>query len=243
MIIRLLFLLLSLPVSATVFEKQSVDQQITESDGIIVGHYLRSKSIKLENGSLATQMIFKMNKEIGMQSELFGMNEIIVHYPGGKLGDQHVRVDGVPSFISGELVVLMIKSNQDRFWGMNLGFGSFKVVSYGHEKLIVNTVFPNDRSVGQISLDEFEKSVRRIKKSALKVVQTSVYPTESEQQIANETSLMEPSRGKKRSIASINEQGENRTNDAQTEFTAVWLVLCLAMLGGVFRLARQKEAK
>ena len=54
---------------------------------------------------------------------------------------------------------------------------------------------------------------------------------------------METPTGKNRSIASITEEGENKTDEAKTEFTAVWLVLCLAMLGGMFRLARQKEAK
>jgi hypothetical protein len=239
-ITRLLLLLLSLPVGATVFQMQTIDQQIKDSDGIIIGHYLRKKSIKLENGSLATQMIFKMNKEVGMQSELFGMDEIIIHYPGGKLGDQHVKVDGVPEFVSGENVILMVKSSQDRFWGMNLGFGSFKVINYGNQKMIVNTLFPNDRNVGQVSMEDFEKTVKLIKKSSFKVVMAPSYPSES----GSETPLRMPAtveEGKNRTIASISEGEENRKD--QTEFTSVWLVLFLAMLGGVFRLIRQKEAK
>lgn len=240
MITRLLLLLLSFPVGATVFQKQTIDQQIKDSDGIIIGHYLRKKSIRLENGSLATQMIFKMNKEVGMQSELFGMDEIIIHYPGGKMGDEHVKVEGVPEFISGENVVLMVKSSQDRFWGMNLGFGSFKVINYGNEKMIVNTIFPNDRDVGQVRMEEFEKTVRFIKKSSFKVVMAPSYPSESD---SNEPGRMPASidEGKNRAIASISEGEENRKD--QTEFTSVWLVLFLAMLGGFFRLMRQKEAK
>ncbi len=241
MITRLLLLLLSFPVSATVFQMQTIDQQIKESDGIIIGHYLRKKSIKLENGSLATQMIFKMNKEVGMQSELFGMDEIIIHYPGGKLGDQHVRVDGVPEFIPGENVVLMVKSSQDRFWGMNLGFGSFKVINYGHEKMIVNTLFPNDRLVGQLKMEEFEKTVKLIKKSSFKIVMAPSYPSESDSDSMGRLPASAEEEGKNRAIASISEGEENRKD--QTEFTTVWLVLFLAMLGGCFRLMRQKEAK
>lgn len=240
MIVRLLLLLLSFPVGATVFQMQTIDQQIKESDGIIIGHYLRKKSIRLENGSLATQMIFKMNREVGMQSELFGMDEIIIHYPGGKLGDEHVRVDGVPEFVSGENVVLMVKSSQDRFWGMNLGFGSFKVINYGHEKMIVNTLFPNDRQVGQVKMEEFEKIVKQIKKSSFKLVMAPSYPTETDSSTGRVPASVEEE-GKNRAIASISEEEENRKN--HTEFTSVWLVLLLAVMGGFFRLIRQKEAK
>lgn len=218
---------------------QSVDQQIKDSDGIIVGHYLRSRSIKLEDGNIATQMIFKMNKEIGMQSELFGMDEIIVHYPGGSLGDEIVKVEGVPQFIIGEHVVLMIKNNNDRFWGMNLGFGTFKIINYGNEKIIVNTLFPNDRFVGQMRMDDFESSVRKIKRASFKIVMAPSYPTET---LTDPAARMPASEieGKNRAIASISEAEENVIN--QKEFTTVWLVLLLAMLGGVFRLTRQSRS-
>jgi hypothetical protein len=240
-VIRLLLLLLSLPVGATVFQMHSVDQQINEADGIIIGHYLRSKSVKLEDGQIATQMIFKMNKELGLQSELFGMDEIIVHYPGGEQGDEHVKVEGVPTFVSGEKVVIMIKSYQNRYWGMNLGFGTFKVINYGNEKMIVNTVFPNDRRVGQVTVEEFEKKIRRIKNLNLRVVLTPVYPTELEEESPTRKPANENIEGKNRSIASNSEQEENGMN--KTSLSSVWLVFLLAALGGLFRLFRQNEVK
>lgn len=240
MFIRLFFLLLSLPIGATVFQPQPVEQQIKESDGIMIGHYLKSKSVKLDDGSVATQMIFKMNKEYGLQSDLFGMDEVIVHYPGGKMDGMEVRVDGVPKFVPGEHVVLMIKSMQDRYWGMNLGFGTFKVVNYGNETMIINTIFPEDRKVGQVKLADFEKIVRTIKGSGLKVVMAPTYPTEpvDEHIIRAPASVDE---GKNRSIASKTEQVENIEN--QPHLSVFWLVAFLAVFGGVFRLMRQKEAK
>ena len=60
-LLRLLILMLSLPAYATVFQPQPVEQQIKESDGIMIGHYLKSRFVKLDDGSVATQMIFKMN--------------------------------------------------------------------------------------------------------------------------------------------------------------------------------------
>lgn len=238
MLFRLFVLLFALPLHATVFQKQPVTQQIKEADGIVIGHYLRSKTIKLDDGAVATQMIFKMNKETGMQSDLFRMDEIIIHYPGGTIDGQTVRVDGVPEFIPGENVVLMVKSNQDRYWGMNLGFGTFKVVNYGNEKLIVNSVFPEDRNVGQMKLEEFERAVKSIKGTSLKVVISPSYPSETDKHEADRmpASVEE---GKNRAIASKTEQEENNQGQG---FNLMWLLLVLAVMGGVFRFMRQKEA-
>lgn len=150
-----------------------------------------------------------------------------------------MKVDGVPEFVPGENVVLMIKSNQDRYWGMNLGFGTFRVVNYGNEKLIVNSVFPEDRNVGQMKLEEFEKAVKTIKGSSLKVVLSPSYPTETDTQVGNRmpASVTE---GKNRAIASKTEQEENNQGQG---FNPVWLLFVLAAMGGIFRLMRQKEAR
>ncbi len=229
---------LSLSIPATVFERQPVEQQIREADGIFVGHYLRKKAIRLEDGSIVTQMIFKMSRETGLQSELFGMDEVIVHYPGGTVGEETVRVHGVPEFVSGENVVLMIKTNQDRFWGMNLGFGSFKVVNYGKERMIINTLFPTDRNVGQKKLEEFERLVKTIKGSSLRTVlaPSNQPPSQGERLPATNVPLV----GKKRSIASNSDQEEN--GDGQS-VNPLWLVLTLAAMGGVFRLIRQRTSR
>ena len=236
----LLLLLIPLLSEATVFKIQPISQQIQESDGIVVGHYLRKKSIRMEDGTIATQMIFKMNKEIGMQSDLFKMDEIIVHYPGGKIKDEIVKVEGVPSFSPGESVIVMIKSHQDRFWGMNLGFGTFKIVNYGKETMVVNNLFPEDPTAGQIQLEAFEKRVREIKGEALKVVKSEVQSPEElvGQQSRRPASIQEE--GKNRAIASHDVQEENEDG---LRLSSLWLLLTLALMGGIFRLLRQKEAR
>jgi hypothetical protein len=238
---RLMLLFLSFPLGATVFQLQSVNQQITDADGIIIGHYLRSRSVQLDDGKIVTQMIFKMNKEVGMQSEIFGMDEIIVHYPGGQMGDIIEKIEGVPSFIPGEKVVIMIKSTQDRFWGMNLGFGTFKVINYGNQKLIVNTLFPNDLRVGQMNLDVFENNVKLIKRSSFKIVHTPISPTEIDKNSPQRLPAAIEEQGKNRAIASNSEPEENERG--QTGFTTLWLGFLFAAMGGLFRLSRQKEAK
>ena len=237
MILRLFFCLFTFPAFATVFQMQTVDQQIKESDGIMVGHFLKSKSVHLEDGSIATQMVFKMKKEYGLQSDLFGMDEVIVHYPGGKIGEEITKVEGIPEFVPGENVVLMISSREDRYWGMNLGFGSFKIVNYGKEKMLVNTIFPHNSKVGQIPIAEFERKVRQIKGTNFKVVRSQEYPTERD----NSRMPASISEEKNRSIASQTDQVENREEGPQ--LSSMWLVIFLAALGGWFRLMKHKVAK
>lgn len=241
MLVYIFALLLPFSIYATVFVSQPVSQQVSEADGIIIGNYLRKEYIQLENGSVVTQMIFKMIKEVGTQSELLGTDEIIVHYPGGKAQDQYVQVEGVPEFLPGENVVIMIKSHEDRYWGMNLAFGTFRIINYGKHRLIVNSVFPNDTSAGQMRMDTFEKLVTNLKGSRFKVVQsTDEYPTEMNNKIDGVRSPASFSEGKIRTIASVPDEGENNLG---SRISTWWLIMILAALGGIYRLIRQKAAR
>lgn len=230
-------MLLSLPLYATVFQPQPIDVGIKEADGIIIGHFLSKKSVLLDDGKVATQMIFKMKKEFGMQSDLFQMDEIIVHYPGGTIGEQTVKVEGNPEFVPGENVALFIKSHHDRYWGLNLGMGTFKIINYGNDQMIVNSIFPDDRRLSHIRTEEFEKRVKAIKGSSFKIVSTPIYPTEMDSRKPAST----PVAGKNRAVASKIEQEDN--NPESHGMNPMWLVFFLAVIGGIFRFTRQKEAK
>lgn len=214
-----------------------MDQQLRHSDGIFLGHYLRKKYIELEDGSIATQMVFKMKKEFGLQSQLLGMDEILIHYPGGRWKDKTVVVDGLPEFIPGEQVVIFTRSVQNRYWGLNLGMGSYKVIRYGDDPMMVNSLFPNDPNMGQIKLEEFEKTVKRIKGGSMKVVMAQQYPTEGEQDLRRPAS--QRPEGKNRTIAGNSEEGENKAAD--NGFLPMWLLAFLALLGSCFRLSRQRQ--
>lgn len=239
--IRFIFLFLfSTLLQATTFSPQPIEQQITESDGLFQGNFLKSKTIELENGSLATQMIFKMTKEVGLQSDFFGMDEVIVHYPGGKLKDKHIKVEGVPEFFPGEKVMLFIRSVDNRYWGMNLGFGSYKVINYGKETVMINYIFPLHPQVGQVSLEHFEKLVKKIKGSSLKVVRTMQYPTASDQNQIQRLPASEIER-QNRTVASKSEQLDNQED--QPNFNVFWLILGLGLFGGLFRMGQRRSYK
>ena len=225
-----ILLLLSTNLWATTFKPVGLEEQLKESDGILIGHYLKSKTVKLDSGVIATQMIFKMNKEWGLQSDLFGIDEIIVHFPGGSLGDTHSMVQGVPSFIIGEKVALLTKSVDNRLWGLNLGLGSFKVINYGNETMLINSLFPEDPKLGQVKLSEFEQKVREVKGSNLKAVVMTHFDSSR-----SPASVLE---GKKRSIASKFEHEENK--EAKPVLSVYWLVVLLGIAGALSRVMAKR---
>lgn len=229
-------------IGATVFEPQPLNQQIRESDGVILGHFLKSKSIELEDGKIATQMFFKVTREHGLQSDLFGMDEIIVHYPGGSIGDRNTRVDGVPEFVVGEKIVLFIRSLDNRYWGMNLGFGSFRVINYGKVTMLVNYIFPQHSRVGQVSLADFEKTLKIIKGSSFKTVENIQYLTREGEEVGERSpASAAPLERQNRSIASDLDQSENGQDHSNVN--VMWLVGVLSILGGIFRMYRQRPLK
>lgn len=215
---------------------QTIDQQLKHADGVFIGHYLTKKYVRLEDGSVATQMVFKMRKELGLQSDLLGMDEVLIHYPGGKWEDKVIEVDGLPEFIPGEHVVVFTKNIKNRYWGLNLGMGTYKIVRYGKEPMMVNTLFPEDRKMGQLKLEDFEKAVRLSKGGSLKVVTVQQYPIEREREERSPASELQ---GKNRTVAGGSEEEENKT--AENGFHPMWLLAFLAFMGSCFRLARQRQ--
>lgn len=240
--LRLMCLLaFSFSLHATTFRPQPIEQQIRESDGLFMGNYLKSKTIELENGSMATQMIFKVSKEVGLQSDFFGMDEVIVHYPGGKMPHKHTKVEGVPQFVPGEKVVLFIRSINNRYWGMNLGFGSFRVINYGKEVVLINYIFPQHPQVGQVNFQHFEGLVKKIKGSSFKLVHSMNYPTTPDQSPTVQRMPASEIEGQNRTLASKSEQLDNQAD--QPSFSVFWLIMALGIIGGIFRMNHPRAQK
>jgi hypothetical protein len=227
----LLLLLVSYSVSATTFKRVPLETQLKEANGVFIGNYLKSQSVRLEDGTIATQMVFKMDREVGFQSEQFGMDEVIIHYPGGSLDGVTTVVQGVPSFNPGEKVALLSKSVDNRFWGLDLSYGSYKVIVYGSTTVLFNLAFPENQEFGQITLTDFEAKVGAVK-SPLTIVRSPIDVTAS------------------RSIASVDEMEQVERTVASEKVPEpiepsqdyFWLLFFLSLMGGIFEFVRKKKS-
>lgn len=232
--LSVLLTLFSTQVSATVFMPQPLEQQLKEADGVLIGHFLKKESVEFEDGFIATKMHFQVEKEHGLQTDVFGTNEVIVHYPGGKVNDRAVKVDGVPDFMVGTPVVLMVKNVDNRFWGMNLALGTFHLMNYGGEKYLINKLFPTHAGLGQTKYVDFEKLIRKVKGESLKVVRSGIQensaPSRSIASVPEEV-------GNFRKLAAVPEKAENVDETSKGQIW--WLVGLLAALGVGFTWTRR----
>jgi len=230
-----IFILFSWFSVATTFVVQSVEDQLRESDAILEGHFLSQEGVELEDGSVATQMIFKVKNEYGINIQSGEFDEIIIHFPGGQTNQKRVLVHGVPEFVVGERVVILAKNHAGRLWGQNLGLGSFKVVNFNSQPTLINSIFPSDKRVSQFTLEEFESKVKQIKHSNLKTVKmldTIVQPSKR--------APASTSKSKIRSIAATSNQGENE--EEQSNLGIFWLIALFAFAGGINKLMKTRRA-
>jgi len=123
---------------------------------------------------------------------------------------------------------------------MNLGFGSFRVVNYGKDKMLVNYVFPHHPEVGQVTFEYFETAVKAVKGASLKVVHSMDYPTAPFQSGIQRLPAA-VTEGQNRALASKSEQLDNQED--QPNLSIFWLVVALGFTGGLFRMSNRKAHK
>ncbi len=178
-----------------------------------------------------------MNLEYGIQSDFFGMEEVIVHYPKARLAGDDMNIERIPDFVSGESVVLMIKNGHERFWGLRGGLGTYKLINYGKNKVLIHSIFPDHSELGQVKLEEFEKLVRELKGTGLKVVHSLV---QLEEASINKRDRLPASGSSEGSVVVASGQKMKDENITSTETNNLWLLVTLAFMGGLFRLYKKR---
>ena len=226
-----LFLILSFIFSTSVFGTTylpvPIKQQIIESSGIVQGEVITTSSEEDENGAIVTKVFLRADKWIGVQPH---EQHLEIYYPGGQVGDRVQTVHGAPTFKSGEKVVLMLKNNNEKNWMLNLSLGKFMIKRYGVSEVLINSVFPNHPKVGQMPIESFYELASNIKKVDFKERFKDKYEIQTEKQASVKFS------SKGRSIASIDKEKQETEN-----FSPVWLLILLGVMGGVFTLVRSKQ--
>jgi hypothetical protein len=212
----------------TTFQPLPVEKLIGPADAILLGDFLTSKTVELDDGTLATEARFKIEKELGLDAEDFGLSEIKVFYPGGKRGDRIVQVEGAPTFVPGEKNVVFLTLQPDgRLWVQGLAMGTFKVVRVGGTTMLINAVFPSHPEISRQELGKFLRKVADIKGKSLKEIQSDKYVLESQKERSRKVSGS--GQGNSRSIASVENGKENGAEP--NVMNSFWLLMILGFLG------------
>ncbi|MBY0516172.1 MAG: hypothetical protein K2P81_04650 [Bacteriovoracaceae bacterium] len=214
---------------ATTFQPLPVEKLIQPADAILLGDFLSSKSVELEDGTMATEAQFKIERESGLDAEEFGLTEVKVYYPGGRIGHRVTQVEGAPQFVSGEKNVIFLKQNEDgRLWVQGLAMGTFKVVRIGQTTLLINSVFPSNPELSRIEMSKFLRKVASLKAKPLKEVYSDKYSYELQK---SRTQMVHQQTGNSRSIASHGNEKEN--SHEPNVMNSFWLVTMLSALGAL----------
>lgn len=212
---------------ATSFQVVPLEKMLVPTNAIILGDFLDSKSVELEDGTIATEARFKLEKEWGINADEYGISEIKIFFPGGEINGKGMRIEGTPRFIAGEKNILLLSQLEDgRLWIQGLAMGTFKVVRIGNQTLMVNSVFPSHSELSQIPLEQFMKKVIEVKGVALREATSDKYVRE----LNKDQKRMVSSEGKNsRSIASIDGVSDNKQEPNVLD--SFWLVTMLATMG------------
>ncbi len=214
---------------ATTFVPLPLEKMLVPADAILVGDFLRSQAVVLEDGTVATEAHFRIEREWGVNAAEYGISEVKVYYPGGSpIGHDAVWIEGAPQFVVGEKNVLLMRQHDDgRLWVQGLAMGTFRVVRVGATSLLVNAIFPDNVALSQIPMEAFLKEVSEIKQASLKSPESDKYMREMEKERHRRVHV--PA-GNSRSIASVGAGPEN--NQEPNVMDSFWLVTLLAFLGG-----------
>jgi hypothetical protein len=226
-------LLAPVGAQATTFQPVELEKMLQTSDAVVIGDFLGAKSVQLEDGSIATENRFRIDRETGLDAFDHGFSDVLVYYPGGVDGQSAQQVIGAPRFITGEKNVLVLKALPDgRLWVQGLALGTFKVVQIGPRLMAINPVFPTHHGLS-LPLDVFQRRVADVKGRSMVAVVSDKYVLE----LAKERGW-QPT-GNSRSVASVKGSADN--NYEPNVLDSFWLITMLASMGVLVAIWRTRR--
>lgn len=224
---------------ATTFQPQTLGKLLAPTSAIVLADFLGSQAVSLEDGTVATEAYFRIEKEWGVEAEEYGISEIKVYYPGGSLAGNSMHIDGAPRFVEGEKNILLLNQKDDgRFWIQDLALGTFKVVRIGKQSVIINPVFPSHVELSQIPIEQFFRKVSQVKGVGLKDINSDKYVRELTK---DQYRMVSASAGGSRSLASLKDPAVAKSEPNVLD--SFWLVFILATLGVVAAWRSRRRAR
>ena len=227
-VFTVIFVFLSLGLQATTFIPHSVDHQLKNSEGVVLGTYIGKNYKKTKDGEIVTEAIFSIEKVAGINpNQIINSNAFRVTLPGGKWNGVVYHFSGVPKFKKNEKVILILNKGNFGYQLSNLALSKFAYQVSREGTWLQSEVFPNRPGVGKIKLKEFESLIERNYGSQLKVVGNDRYIYKGES--FNKKEVASVRRGQGREPASLKKK---QVEEESSKVEIIWLILILGALGG-----------
>jgi len=121
---------LSTSGQASIVQALDLEDLAHESDRILLGRVVLSESFVHPNGMLGT--LHRIQVERDLLGGISGEREVLVETLGGRIGRIGMRVEGEPSFVIGERVIVFVREGE--------GYAAFRPVGMGQGVMRVRTV-------------------------------------------------------------------------------------------------------
>jgi hypothetical protein len=142
----------------------SVEELARQSDAVVRGQVVEKHAQRTEDG-LRIFTVVELQRAAALRGRAQPRLQVVV--PGGIVGRMGQRVDGAPSFIPGEEVVVFLqRAGAERFRVTGLAQGKFTVTGgraypdLSHLTFVRTSVGAGERRVEEMPLQELERRVR-----------------------------------------------------------------------------------
>ena len=132
-----------------------LEDQLKESDAVIVGKFLGSRFKKLPNNEIITINSFKIRTQAGLKyADLLNRNKIDIYHPGGEWQGIEYKIQGAPEFKDDEESLLFVKRTGFGFRLQNLSLSKYDI-SYKRDEINFHSVvFKDHPRLGHFNLEE-----------------------------------------------------------------------------------------
>lgn len=206
--------LFSVNVSAQELFQIPLSKQLSESNAIIMGIYQGSFPKKLSNGSVVTNVSFKLEKSVGLGSrQLMNKNSFSFVYDGGTWQGIEYPNKLRPRFVEGRRYIVLLRKGEYDFYPLNERLGVYNVIGRSGEEAVISQAFPDNPKFGSNSFSTFNLWISSIYGEGLKGIGT-------------DKDIFHKKKGG-RKIASLNVSSESN----EYKIHIYWLALLFGLLG------------
>ncbi|PYS56139.1 MAG: hypothetical protein DMG13_01270 [Acidobacteria bacterium] len=156
--LAVVFALLS-PLEATTVRRLSLDDLVSKSRSIVIGHVLESRTFWTDDHKLIMTAY-----TVQVQENIKGNTPqiIVITTIGGQVGNTVLHVAGMPMFENGESAVLFLEQSGAYTTVVGLNQGKFPVSNGEVSNTVSGLSFPDGLATKpmKMSLDEFKRQIQ-----------------------------------------------------------------------------------
>lgn len=222
---------------STVFIPLALEVQLDTTDGALHGIYRGKRgSKKISSGLIVTEHSLSIIAASGIEPQdiLNGADQRFLTLGGEVAGLGQIH-EGAAQFREGEEVVLLLKETSDGFLMNNRALGKYRVEKRQGKKVLINSIYPDEEGVSNISLEEFNNLVEaRFGTPLREVDDRQVHKT-----IEKKKPLMKKGIISERKTASFGKNTERKEGRKGT--IVIWPLFALIFLLGLYFFLRRKR--